>query len=83
MTRARPRHGDRVAAGGDLATLDHAARQLGVSRRTLARWLTASGVKAYTIAGDGRRYVDMDEPRRLREPKPVEPGRRLIVGENR
>jgi excisionase family DNA binding protein len=57
-------------------TLDQAARQLGVSRRTLTRWVTAGRVKAYTIAGDKRRYVDMDELRRLREPKPIEPPKR-------
>ena len=53
-----------------------AARQLGVSRRTLTRSITAGRVKAYSIAGDKRRYVDMDELRRLRELKPIEPPKR-------
>jgi excisionase family DNA binding protein len=64
-----------VEPTGGITSLE-AARQLGVSRRTLTRWITAGRVKAYGIAGHKRRYVDMDELRRLRELKPIESPKR-------
>lgn len=35
--------------------------------------LDRSGQAAYTIAGDRRRFVDLDEIKRMREPKPLPP----------
>jgi excisionase family DNA binding protein len=52
-------------------TLDDAARQLGIGRRTLTRWISEGKLTGYTIAGDRRRYVDMDEVKKLRQPKPL------------
>ncbi len=52
-------------------TLDEAARQAGVSRRTITQWISDGKIRAYTRAGDKRRYVDLDEIKRLREYKPI------------
>jgi excisionase family DNA binding protein len=52
-------------------TLDDAARQTGVSRRTLTRWISQGRLTAYTVAGDLHRYVDLDQIKKLREPKPI------------
>ena len=54
-------------------SLDDAASQTGISRRTLTRWIGQGRLRAYSIAGDRRRYVDLDEIRKLREPRPIEP----------
>lgn len=54
-------------------TLDQAAKQLKISRRTLTKWISEGKLTAYTIAGDRHRYVDMDEARKLQEPQPVPP----------
>ena len=51
--------------------MDDAAKQTGIGRRTLQRWISEGVITAYSITGDRRRYVDMDEIRRLREPKPI------------
>jgi excisionase family DNA binding protein len=53
-------------------TLDEAAKQLKISRRTLTKWVSNGKIRGYTIAGDRHRYVDLDEIRKLREPKPIE-----------
>jgi excisionase family DNA binding protein len=52
-------------------TIDEAARQLKLSRRTVQRWLTEGKITAYRIEGDRRRYVDPAEIKRLREPRPL------------
>jgi excisionase family DNA binding protein len=52
-----------------LRSLDDAAREVGVSRRLLQRWISEGKLQAYRIAGDRRRYVDIDELNRLREPE--------------
>lgn len=54
-------------------TLDDAASQVGVSRRTLQRWISERRIRAYSIAGDRRAWVDLDEIRALREPRPRMP----------
>jgi len=54
-------------------TLDDAARQTGISRRTLTRWISQGRLRAYTVAGDLHRYVDLDEIEKMRQPKPIEP----------
>lgn len=51
-------------------TLDEAAVQVGVSRRTLQRWIADRRIHAYRIAGDRRAWVDLDEVRELRKPRP-------------
>jgi excisionase family DNA binding protein len=53
-------------------TLDDAAAQLKIGRRTLTQWISDGKIKAYTIAGDRRRWVDLDEIKELRTPKPIE-----------
>lgn len=55
-------------------TLDEAAVQVGVSRRTLQRWIAERRIYAYRIAGDRRAWVDLDEIRELRKPRPRLPG---------
>jgi excisionase family DNA binding protein len=50
-------------------TLDVAAEQISVSRRTIERWIAQGRIKSYNIAGDRHTYVDLDEIRKLREPK--------------
>ena len=62
----------------DLATmptiksLDEAARLTGVSRRLIQKWLGGKRLTAYSIAGDRRRFVDLDEIKKLREPKAID-----------
>ncbi len=52
-------------------TFEDAAREVGVGSRTLRRWVAEGRLKAYTIAGDRHRYVDMEELERLRKPRAV------------
>jgi predicted site-specific integrase-resolvase len=54
-------------------SLDAAAKQSGVSRRTLQRWVQQGRLTPYTIAGDPKMYLDLDQIKKLREPKPREP----------
>ncbi len=54
-------------------TMDEAAKQLKVSRRTLTRWVTAGKIRVYRVEGDRHRYVDLDEIRKMRQPKLIEP----------
>jgi excisionase family DNA binding protein len=53
-------------------SLDDAAKQLKVSRRTLTQWISDGKIRAFRIPGDRKRYVDLDEVKRFREPKPIE-----------
>jgi len=53
-------------------SLDEAAEQTGISRRTLTRWISERKLKAYSRAGDRKRYVDLDELRKLLELRPIE-----------
>jgi len=53
-------------------TMDDAAKQLRISRRTLTRWVTEGRIRAYTIPGDRKRYVDLEEIKKMRVPQPVE-----------
>ena len=57
-------------------SLDDAARQSGVSRSTLFRWMRAGLLRPYRILGDPKTYVDLDEIRKLREPRPRDEGER-------
>jgi excisionase family DNA binding protein len=54
-----------------IKSLDEAAEITGVPRRTLQRWLEEGKLTPWTIEGDRRRFVDLDEIRRLREPRPA------------
>jgi excisionase family DNA binding protein len=54
-------------------TLDDAAKQLKISRRTLTRWVSQGLVQTYTILGDRHVYVDMDQIKELRKPRPRGP----------
>jgi excisionase family DNA binding protein len=53
--------------------MDEAAADLKIGRRTIQRWISEGTVTAYRIAGDRRRYVDLDEIKRLREPQAIPP----------
>ena len=54
-------------------TMDDAAKQLRVSRRTITRWVSEGHIHAWTRPGDRKRYVDLDEIRKYREQyRPVE-----------
>jgi DNA-binding transcriptional MerR regulator len=55
----------------NLKTLDEVSRELGIPRRTLQTWLVLRKITPYKIEGDRRRYLDVDEVRRLREPRPL------------
>jgi 8-oxo-dGTP diphosphatase len=54
-----------------IKSLDEAAEITGVPRRTLQRWLNEGKLTPWTIEGDRRRFVDTDEIKLLREPKPA------------
>ena len=54
--------------------LDEAAKRIGVSRRTLQRWLAEGRIKRFRVAGDRRVFVDPEEIERLREPREEPPG---------
>jgi excisionase family DNA binding protein len=54
----------------DLITRKDAAALVGVSKRTLDRWL-ADGRLAKYVDGRGFVWVDADELRRLTTPRPV------------
>ena len=60
-----------LATMATIKSLDEAARASGVSRRLLQKWLREKRLIAYSIAGDRRRFVDLDEIKKLREPKPL------------
>ncbi len=53
-------------------SLEEAAKQTGVSRRTLTRWISDGRLRAYSRAGDRRRFVDLDDLRKLLELRPIE-----------
>jgi len=43
-----------------------------VSRRLIQWWLAEGKLKRWQIAGDRKRYVNMDEVKKLLEPKPLD-----------
>lgn len=53
-------------------SLDEAAQQTGISRRTLSRWVAQGKLTAYVRAGDRRRFVDLDDIRKLQELRPLQ-----------
>jgi predicted site-specific integrase-resolvase len=53
--------------------LSDAADESGVSRRTLERWLARGLLRRYTVMGDRRTYIDLDEVDKLREPRLKDP----------
>jgi len=57
-----------------IKSLDEAARLSGVSRRLIQKWLGEKRLTAYSIAGDRRRFVDVGEIKKLREPRPLTDG---------
>jgi excisionase family DNA binding protein len=54
-----------------LSSIDEAAGALKIGRRTIQRWISEAKLTGYRIEGDKRRYVDLEEIRRLREPQPM------------
>lgn len=54
-------------------SLDDAADQVGVTKRTLQKWIRAGLLKPYRIMGDRRTFVDLDQIAELRKPKPRPP----------
>lgn len=59
-----------------LRSLDDAAREVGISRRLLQRWISEGKLQAYRIAGDRRRFVDIEQLNRLRKPEKLPRKRR-------
>ena len=57
-------------------SLDEAAQQTGIGRRTLSRWVSQGKLTAYARAGDRRRFVDLDDIRKLQELRPLQPEKR-------
>ncbi len=55
-----------------IKSLDEAAEITGVPRRTLQRWLNEGLLTPWEITGDRRRFVDLEEIKKLREPRPVD-----------
>lgn len=55
----------------NLKSIDEAAKIAKVSRRLLQQWMTETKLKRWKVPGDRRRFVDMDEIRRLKEPRQV------------
>jgi predicted site-specific integrase-resolvase len=56
-----------------LKSLDDAPKTVKVSRRQLQRWISEGRITRYKSEGDRKVYVDLDEVRDLRKPKPVPP----------
>jgi excisionase family DNA binding protein len=54
-------------------TMDEAAAQLRLSRRTITRWVAEGHIRVYKVPGDRHRYVDLDEIRKFRTPTLIEP----------
>ena len=52
--------------------MDDAARDSGVSRRTLTQWVSDGKLRAYRRAGDRKRYVDLDDIKQLQKLRPVD-----------
>jgi len=52
--------------------MDEAARDSGISRRTLTQWVSDGKLRAFRRAGDRKRYVDLDDIRKLQQLRPVE-----------
>jgi len=50
-----------------------AAERLGVSDRTIRRWIREGRLKPYRVMGDARRFVAADEVEALREPQELPP----------
>jgi len=53
-------------------TMDEAARESGISRRTLTQWVSDGKLRAFRRAGDRKRYVDLDDIRKLQQLRPVD-----------
>jgi len=52
-------------------SMEDAATETGIGRRTLTRWVSEGKLRAYTRAGDRKRYVDLEDIRKLQELRPV------------
>jgi len=71
-----------LSAMPTLKTLDEVAQlripvtgrgSLRVSRRLLQQWLQQGKLKGWRIEGDKRRFVDLDEVKKLMQPRPITP----------
>lgn len=49
--------------------LDEVVSEFAIPRRTLQRWLGTGKLTRYKVEGDRRRYLDVAEVKRLRQPK--------------
>lgn len=64
-------HSDAVATP---LPLDEVARMVGVSRRTMYRLIRELDIQRHRMPGGGKAiYLDPDEVKRKRKPKPVAP----------
>ena len=63
--------------------MDEAARETGISRRTLTRWVSDGKLMPNSRFGDRKRYVDLDDIKRLQELGPVDraPGSSKYIGD--
>lgn len=48
-------------------TMDEASEQTGIGRRTLTRWVSEGRLRAYSRAGDRKRYIDLDDIKKLQQ----------------
>lgn len=63
-------HSDAVAKP---LPIDEVAQMIGVSRRTMFRLIRDLGIQRHRLPGGGKAvYLDPDEVRRKRQPRPVE-----------
>ncbi len=56
-----------------LKPMADAAKLAKISRRLLQQWLSEGRLKRWQVPGDHRRFVDMDEVKKLMEPRVVPP----------
>lgn len=60
-------------------TLDEAAKQSGVSRRQIQRWIAEERLVGYKAPGDRHLYVDMNALAKFRKYQPLPPRRRRLA----
>jgi excisionase family DNA binding protein len=58
----------RTKSAPDVKPLDEVAALTGIPRRTLQDWLHYGDLTSYSVKGDRKRYLDINEVNRLRTP---------------
>lgn len=59
-----------------LRTVEATAKAEKISARQLHRWVAEGKLKRWKIEGDRKLYLDLDELRKLRQPRVVPPPKR-------